>query len=563
MKRRSFALAFALLFAIGMLLTGCNNAATPTVAPTAAATDTPKTAEATTAAATDEATTTPASGFDSNLAETVSLPIVTQPFTVTIWAPNGDAIQKTMKTLSESEYYKELEKRTGVHVEFIHPPIGQQNDSFNLMVSSGNYPDIIELIHPYGYMFPGGYDKAIEDGVILKLNDLIDQYAPNYKKVLNSTDTIRKESTTDAGNIPGFQSISTDGAQPPWMGMVVRKDWLDDLGLSTPVTYDDWYKMLIAFRDQKKAEAPMMLHFDGFDSMNVFEGGYGIMPTFYQVDGKAKYGPLEPGYKEYISMLSKWYAEGLIDKDFATKQDFIPSSDFTASDKTGAFYCMYIDFAGLKAKATNANYKIVAVPTPVLKAGDKLHVRETNTQSSIVNWVITKACKDPITVVKWLDYGFTKEGDILASYGFEGKTFEYGADGKPAFTPFIYKNPDGLSLNEAYTKWAKSGGACIYHWDREWAGLPQDSLDAVKIWEKDNDGAYKMPPTTLTADEGAEYSKIMGDIETYRNEMVVKFILGTEPLTNYDSFVEQIKMMNIDRAIALQQAALDRFNSRK
>jgi putative aldouronate transport system substrate-binding protein len=84
----------------------------------------------------------------------------------------------------------------------------------------------------------------------------------------------------------------------------------------------------------------------------------------------------------------------------------------------------------------------------------------------------------------------------------------------------------------------------------------------VQIWQKNNDGAYILPPITMTADEGAEYSRIMSDIETYRKEMVLKFILGTEPLSNYDSFVNQIKSMNIDRAIELQQAALDRFNQR-
>ena len=61
----------------------------------------------------------------------------------------------------------------------------------------------------------------------------------------------------------------------------------------------------------------MMLHFSGFNPMNIFEGGYGITGNVLPGRRKVKYGPLEPGYKEYITMLSKWYAEDLIDKDFA------------------------------------------------------------------------------------------------------------------------------------------------------------------------------------------------------------------------------------------------------
>lgn len=164
MKRKSFISAILVLLTIIMLLAGCNNAAN--TGKTTAATPTPS---ATGTGQTSEPSTPSTSGSDT----TVKLPIVDKPFKVTIWAPNGEGIQKTMKTLSDSEYYKELERRTGVTVEFIHPPIGQQNDSFNLMVASGNYPDIIEIIHPYGYMFPGGYDKAIEEGIILRLNELL------------------------------------------------------------------------------------------------------------------------------------------------------------------------------------------------------------------------------------------------------------------------------------------------------------------------------------------------------------------------------------------------------
>jgi putative aldouronate transport system substrate-binding protein len=66
----------------------------------------------------------------------------------------------------------------------------------------------------------------------------------------------------------------------------------------------------------------------------------------------------------------------------------------------------------------------------------------------------------------------------------------------------------------------------------------------------------------MTADEASEYATIMNDIETYRSEMVINFILGLEPLDNYDTFVDTIRSMNIDRAIEIYQAALNRYNAR-
>lgn len=493
--------------------------------------------------------------------EGFELPIVTEPFTITIWAPAGDTIYKTMSNLGESEYFKEMERRTGIHVEFIHPTMGSEAESLNLLLASDQLPDIINP--PWGWNYATGYDGGVADGLFLDINDIVKEYCPNYWKALNMSEEIWRESVTDSGKIAGFWNICVNGAQPPFMGEVVRQDWLDELGIPTPVTYDDWHDMLVAFKEKKGAVAPMMLYYTGFDPQNVFCGGYGITETFFMKDGQVKYGPLEDGYRAYLDMLSQWYAEGLIDPDFVTKKEFLPAQEYTISDKTGSFYEQYLDLNLLKTRSDNPNYQLSAVPTPRVNKDDDLHVRQTGFEVGNSVWIITADCKDPVTVAKWCDYAFTREGDLLASYGFEGKTWEYDENGNPAFTEFMYNNPDGLSLAEAYNYYAKLGGAGYYHWDREFAGMVQSDLDAMTIWATDNDGAYVMPMTvTMNADEAVEFANIMADIETYRSEMVINFILGIEPIENYDNLVATLKDMNIDRALEIKQASLDRFLAR-
>ena len=85
---------------------------------------------------------------------------------------------------------------------------------------------------------------------------------------------------------------------------------------------------------------------------------------------------------------------------------------------------------------------------------------------------------------------------------------------------------------------------------------------AREAWAK-ADGKYVMPATTLLAEEDTKYANIMNDIDTLYSEKFNKFIMGTEPLENFDNFVKTIKGMNIDEAIKIQQGALDRFNNRK
>jgi putative aldouronate transport system substrate-binding protein len=546
MKALSLVVAFALLTAMAGCATGTANNTAVSSAPVSTTVGT---------------TSTPT---EAPVESVPALPIAKEPTTFSLWMSTSPDIAKILEgDMNNSEYYKELEKRTGVHINFINPSIGQEVDSLNLLLASNNYPDFIGL-DSSGWTYPGGLDKGISDGVIVKLNDLVDKLAPNYKKLVYSAPDITKGSVTDEGNIAAFFATVPGDAQPSFMGPVVRKDWLDDLGLKTPETYDDWHTMLKAFKEQKGAVAPLMIFYNGFMPFNSFTAGYDVGSAFYQVDGKIKFGPLEPGYKDYLEMMSEWYAEGLVDKDFATKKDFLPSATYTTTGKAGAWCDIYIMLSVDKMQAADPNYRVVAVPSPAKTAGQQLHLRQTNVRVGTAHWVLTTQCKDPETAVRWIDYTYSPEGELLAGYGIGDQTYKLDADGKPQFTEIMYKNPDGLSLSQAMIKYVKwPSGAMPYHWERELAGQPQDNLDCYDIWLKNNDGAYFLPPTTLTSDEGAEYSQIMGDINTFISEMNVKFIMGDEPFTNYDAFVARIKEMNIDRAIALQQAALDRYNARK
>ena len=84
----------------------------------------------------------------------------------------------------------------------------------------------------------------------------------------------------------------------------------------------------------------------------------------------------------------------------------------------------------------------------------------------------------------------------------------------------------------------------------------------MHTYDKDQ-ADYCLPRITLTDVESTENANIMPDIVTFVTENTVKFITGVKPLSEYDGFVSQIKNMNIQRAIEIQQAALDRYNARK
>lgn len=93
----------------------------------------------------------------------------------TYWVPMNANIATRIQNYNEVAMYQQREKDSGIHIEFIHPALGQEAEQFNLMIASRDLPDLVE----YNWVnYQGGVQKAIDDGVIIKLNDYIDQYAP-------------------------------------------------------------------------------------------------------------------------------------------------------------------------------------------------------------------------------------------------------------------------------------------------------------------------------------------------------------------------------------------------
>ncbi|UUZ83933.1 extracellular solute-binding protein [Paenibacillus sp. P26] len=141
-----------------------------------------------------------------------SYPIQTKE-TLNGWVKlNGNLPQVNIQNLNDTAFGKELEKRTGVKVNYTHPAQGQEKEKFNLLIASNDLPDFIE----YDWSgngtstYPGGPQKAIDDKVILPLNDLIDKYAPNLKKTLQEDKELDKMVKTDSGQYYVF----------PWSGIL-------------------------------------------------------------------------------------------------------------------------------------------------------------------------------------------------------------------------------------------------------------------------------------------------------------------------------------------------------
>jgi putative aldouronate transport system substrate-binding protein len=484
--------------------------------------------------------------------------------TLSQWIEADPNLLAVKSNYADIPLYQELANRTGVKVKYVHPATNQAKEQLNVMFASGDYTDIIEWRWLTDY--PGGPEKAIKDGNLLKLNDLIDQYAPNLKAYLEANPDVDKQIKTDSGSYYGFPFVRGDDSLKVFQGPILRKDWLDDLGLQLPTTIDEWHTVLKAFKEKKGADAPLTFVsqprlLDVIQSGGGFVGAYGIGYSFYLQEGKVKYGPNEAGFKDFLTTFHQWYEEGLLDLDIAAIDYKILTEKMT-SGKSGATIANAGGGIGnwiTAMKDKDPSYNLVGAPYPVLNKGDTPFLGQKDFSAPYGGYyAISAKSKHPEIAVQYLDYGFSEEGRMLYNFGIEGVSYEM-KDGYPTYTDEVMSN---FSQNNGkYTRATQGPTIQDKRYYEQFASLPQQ-IEAINQWVNTDASAHAMPPVSPLAEESAEMSKIMNEVQTLVDETVIKIILGNESLEDFGKFQDKLRSLKIDRAIEIQQAAYDRYMSR-
>ncbi|HPF88468.1 MAG TPA: extracellular solute-binding protein [Candidatus Limiplasma sp.] len=495
--------------------------------------------------------------------------VTDEPVTLTMWMDiSSHDVSNIIGDLQNMDILQALEEKTGVHIELMLAPVGEAETSFSLMLASGNYADIIIGFDSY---YTKGGDAAIEEGIIYDLKDLVAEYAPNYEAARTASTYRELGTLTDEGNMPYFcEPTYMDDPGLTYGGAIIRQDLLDDLGMATPVTFDDWHTFLTRCKDELGMTRGLGLAYTGISKYNAFNAAFGFEmenpaeggEPVYVADGTVMYGPLTEGYKDYITLMSQWYAEGLIDPDFTSTITFddgiaMMSSDLCAATSEHGGVLNYVNSLGA---AVNEDFNFVVVPSPVLNEGDQLHVGYMKSGAGLGKVAaISTACEYPEIAVKFIDQLYSDEGFMLCNYGTEGKTYNM-VDGVPVYTDLIANNDAGTITDML----------CAYAAPIIWpfeSVLGRDdvstSADMAAVWDTNSDYSYTYPSNaTLNVEEQEVYSDLYPEIQSYVNEMTVMFIMGLEPLESYDSFVETLYSLGAQDIIDVYQSAYDRYVSR-
>lgn len=499
----------------------------------------------------------------------ISYPLTGDDLTITMSFDMPGGVGTRFTDFNEHTVFQAVEERTGVHVEFVSAGGMGDAEALTLWAAAGTLPD---LIPNAAANYPGGGEVAVADDILMDVSSYL-EYAPDYDYYRTRTPEDEQDSLTDSGYVVELTSFFSEDLGPS-TGPMIRQDWLDDQGLDTPVTYDDWHEVLTAFHNAYDPDYTFLLPNTISAQNNYFASGFGVLSytanargrvtdPFYQVDGTVKFSLLEDGFRDYIALLNQWYTEGLISRDFVSCEADTNGPDlagYVTSGQTGIWFGDVSQMQSYDESANDPGFHCVAITDPVQKKGDTTHFDSDRT--GLTSYSVAATCENPEIVMEWVNYWFTDEGVRLANYGIEGESYTLDEDGTPQYTELMTANPDGDTFKTCQLLYTMVMVPTVVD-TRASFGLYSDAqLAAQEIWSSNIDDAYVLPEITMTEDENNELSSIYSDLSTMVSEKLIKFIIGDEPMDNWPSFVADMEDMNAQRCVEIYQDALDRYLAR-
>ena len=473
------------------------------------------------------------------------------------------------KDPNEKLILKRLEKETGVHIDWTN----YQSDfaeKRNLDISSGDLPDAIHNDNASDVDLMNWAKK----GVIVPVEDLIDKYMPNLKKVLDEKPEYKAMMTAPDGHIYSFPWIEELGQGKESIHSVndmawINKEWLDKLGLKMPQTTDELVDVLEAFKTKdpngngKADEIPIsFVNGAGNEDFKLLFGAFGAGDNDDHLvvgnDGKVDFTADNDDYKEAIKFMRKLQEKGLIDKE-AFEQDWNTYLAKGSENKYGVY------FTWDKANVTGANDKYDVLPVLAGPSGKK-HVARTNGMGfSRDRMVITSANKNLELTAKWIDAQYAPLQSVQNNWGTYGdkkqqNIFEFDK----ASNSLKHLPLNGTSPAELRQKTEVGGPLAILDsYYGKVTTMPDDAkwrLDLLKetyVPYMDNDNIY--PRVFMKEEDLDKIAQVEADMNDYIYRKRAEWIVNGKIDQEWDSYKKELEKYGLSDWLAIKQKYYDDY----
>jgi putative aldouronate transport system substrate-binding protein len=463
-------------------------------------------------------------------------------------------------------FYQELEKKTGVHIEWETAKDADWNTRLNLTFASGDLPDIILTgsvdIEEYG----------VTQGLLVELDDYIQPNMPNYysRLYLNDADKAIPASNGKTYWIGGLiaQNVNHDGNH------YINKAWLDKLGLPVPATIDELTNVLRAFRDRDpngnglKDEIP----FSAADLIHQTQGVYTHFANFgvplqrfvyaaIQDDNKIIFPGYMDGFRPALEWLALCYQEGLLDMESITQDSNAWGTKMNAGQ---VGYTTYLRLINTAISPSIAG-QFESILPPASQYGVSVpRLLEVPTIAA----VLTKSNKHIAESLKWLDAQFETETMMVAYNG----PIQQGGPIEPTMKindagkyEILYVPENNLLYKYVPVYHAQFFAPGDYYFNV--FEMPSHRVERFNSSKQYADaGVLERNSFTIlqrlikpSADESLEITRLYNEIDKLMQESIANFIRSGVTDAKWQTFLNSSKSVGVDRYIELLQKAYDAY----
>lgn len=501
---------------------------------------------------------------ESTVNET-GMPIVDEEITMKVFA--NKPAQNEDNDWNDILIWNHYRDMTNINVEWDSINPDALEEKRNLALGSGDLPDAFFL----SQLTNADLLKYGEQGTFLPLNDLIDEYAPNLKALMDNDPSIRKAITFPDGNIYSMPSLIEEDflslrlSARPW----INEDWLEELDMDMPETTGEFYEYLKAVKELDPVGDGKTVPYGGTAIAELVQwlaGSFGVMNhgaanTNIDLDpadpDKVRFYATTDEYKQLLEYINMLYEEGLIEQNIFS----IEWGQFLANAADNLYGSMiFYDPIELFGEEVGSQYNsLAALEGP---EGHKDYNKLSPSVWETSSFVITSENENPEAAVRWMDHFYSEEGARLYYMGVEGETYEEDG-GEIKYMDHIL-NPEGdMTFEQAIAKqltWLGSISGIIkadYFQGGETAPQSMEAAEKIEPFVPDE----IWPRFTFTADENKVLESTGADIDKYAEEMRDKFISGDADFSEWDNYVETIEKMGLDELLDVYQAAYERYQA--
>lgn len=447
-----------------------------------------------------------------------------EPITISMALMGGP---KTEDTWVEQE----LEKKLNVNFEFVMlPGWDDYKTKINLLISD---PDAMPDVIWFNDM-EKEFQQWVNAGLVVDMMPYLKEDSINIIDYYNPETLFYSYQDGSMYKLPG------DVAEASCMTTMIRKDWLDNLGLDVPETLDEYMAVLAAFThddpDQNGKD-------DTYGLTGMSKDWRGFAPILYALnsqphhfvitdDDKIKHGSVLPQTKEALKVLADAYADNIIDPTMLTLNEF---GELLVQGKFGSCYYWITSFnpgdTNMRSfKANNQDGEYIYIEP--IKGPDGFSSDEPEDLGGWCHIAITKAAKDPEAVFKVLDQIASPEIFKLWKFGEEGTHYEI-VDGQ--YNPLI-DTDEGPAVGLGLLEW---------YLNRKDEANIINSPDVIELFNKRAETSEALRDVRVRFKEQVRpmWAEYGADIEGLRDEIFYGIIAGNLPIDEFDKYVERFYEM--------------------